>query len=808
MTLYLLKYNNYYNRIVKYENDLNGYLAVNENSEYLYQIGRPLTKINFNPNDGVLTNQVINWNDEIPDYILVTSDDSLDTNIYSRWFVIEAVRERKNQYTLSLKRDLVVDFLNPILNSPAFIEKATLNIGNKLIFNKENGISYNQIKKKEKLLEENAWIVGYVAANVDDITLNITTPSTNYTESPISLSDIRKYVNGYNITGLKYNWYGDYGSSLISFVYDENGSLIQEFNVSGAHPQQRLKFTTSPSYAKYDLERALKEEIVNTNGIAETYAKTKLSGTFVNDNIMSTLISMQGGIYKSGNDIFKITINNISSNDQQFALNTSDGSIYQQMFYLFKDKAQVGDIKYESADASGINLNVISQSFKINIEYTSGLEIPPITIPKTARTLTDAPYKMFAIPYNSIYVQYEGTDTAFTFRSSKYIALELTNAITKSFGSNLYDIQLLPYCPVNAYEVGVLNLHYLSSATDYTLFKNNDNEYCGVILWASTSNFSKFIEYKINVPNDPIEFKIANETQFCRLCSPNYNGTFEFKPTMNYGIRGFEINCTYKPFQPYIHVNPVFNSEGLYGGDFNDQRGLLCTGDFSLPVVNDEWKQYQINNKSYEDAFKRQIENMDTMYNIDRKVQTASAILGGISGAISSATSGAMVGSVGGPAGAAAGAAVGSIIGAGANIGGAIADLKFMESRHNEAKSYAEDMYGYKLDNIKALPYSLGKATAFTINNKIFPFLEFYDCTDEEKEALRMKLLYNGMTTMTIGKISDYITGKSSFIQAQMVQINDIYDDYHIAVEIANEIHKGIYINTDGTYNLIEEGVI
>lgn len=791
-SLYLLKFNNYYNRQVKGANfnlaDYTDYIVYEPDENNTYK----LFSVSFNPADGIDTQHTVNTPDAAYDYLLVVNELG---EIESRWFVIQAQRTLIGQYQLTLHRDIIVDYYNEVIKAPTFIEKATLSaIGNKLIFNKENGMSYNQIKKKEVKLGGSAWIVGYVAANVDDITLDITAPSTNYTTSPIPLSDIKKYSNGYNITGLKYNWYGDYGTSLISFVYNESGSLIQEFNVSGAHPQQYLKFTTAPSYAKYDLETALKEEIVKTNGFAEAYAKSKLSGTFVSNDIMSTLISMQGGIYKSGNDVFKITINNTESTDQQFALNTADGAIYQQMFYLFKDKAQVGDIKNASAEASGINLNIISQSFKINIEYTSGVAIPSITIPKAARVLTDAPYKMFAIPYDDIYVQYEGTDTAFTFRSSKSIALELVNAITKSFGSNLYDIQLLPYCPVNAYEVGVLNLHYLSSATDYTLFKDNDNEYCGVILWASTSNFSKFIEYKIDVPNNPIEFKIANETQFCRLCSPNYSGSFEFRPTMNYGIKGFEINCSYKPYQPYIHINPLFNSEGLYGGDYNDQRGLVCTGDFSLPIINDAWKQYQINNKSYQDAFDRQIENMDTNYEINRKQQKQAGAAGIASAAISGMASGAIAGGVGGPAGAITGAVVGAVGGGVASGVGLAADLKAAEALHTEATSFAQDMFDYQLQNIKALPYTLGKVSAFSINNKIFPFLEFYDCSDEEKEALRLKLQYNGMTIMTIDTISNYIQDTPTFIQGQLIRLEDLGEDYHSITAIAAELHKGIYI--------------
>lgn len=47
MTLYVLNYNNYYNRILKKEDTLSAYLDSNK----VYE----LSGVNFNPNDGVNT---------------------------------------------------------------------------------------------------------------------------------------------------------------------------------------------------------------------------------------------------------------------------------------------------------------------------------------------------------------------------------------------------------------------------------------------------------------------------------------------------------------------------------------------------------------------------------------------------------------------------------------------------------------------------------------------------------------------------------------------------------------------------------
>ena len=142
MKLYCLKYNNYYNRIVKQEQTLADYLSKDES--YV-----TINNVSFNPSDGVNTTQVINTSVN-GDYVIVAKDDN---TIISRWFIIEARRERTGQYTLTLHRDLIVDNYEKVINSPCFIEKATLLDDDPMIFNSEN-MTFNQIKKNEYQLKD------------------------------------------------------------------------------------------------------------------------------------------------------------------------------------------------------------------------------------------------------------------------------------------------------------------------------------------------------------------------------------------------------------------------------------------------------------------------------------------------------------------------------------------------------------------------------------------------------------------------------------------------------------------------------
>ena len=277
-----------------------------------------------------------------------------------------------------------------------------------------------------------------------------------------------------------------------------------------------------------------------------------------------------------------------------------------------------------------------------------------------------------------------------------------------------------------------------------------------------------------------------NECEMYRLCSPNYNGAFEFSPAKNNGVSYFNVDCEYKPYQPYIHINPNFG--GMYGRDFDDARGLICNGDFSLTQIKDAWQSYQIQNKNYQEIFSRQIENMELTNKIQHDMEVAQAIAGTISTGAMGAGSGMMIG---GPVGLAIGAGVGGIS---STIGG-IADVRLGDKLRAEALDMTKDMFGYNLGNTQALPYTLTKVSAYNNNNKLFPFVEKYSATDTEKQAFRDKLVYDGMTTMVIGKITDYQQAEPSYIKGRLIRLmNSETLDFHGLTELSNEIYKGVFI--------------
>ena len=322
----------------------------------------------------------------------------------------------------------------------------------------------------------------------------------------------------------------------------------------------------------------------------------------------------------------------------------------------------------------------------------------------------------------------------------------------------------------------------------YYVFWLDNAEYRGANTKAIVPLLRLAKPYSILNPSDTsIGRKLANECDVLRLVSQNYSAIFEFSAAKSGGVDGFLADCTYKPWSPYIHILPKL--KGLYGDNFvaiDDARGLICGGDMSLPQLSNAWANYQLQNKTYQEMFDRQIKNMDVQNDINRQGAIAQLELSPITGGASLAAAGAQFGGING---AIAGAGIGAVVGAATSVLDYRNTLRMME----ENRQYKIDMYGYNLQNIQAIPTSLTKTSALTYNTRVWPFLEYYTCTDAEREALADKMKYNGMTIMKIGKLTDYLLGEDKFYKGQLIRLN-IKVDSHMAYEIYNELNKGVYL--------------
>lgn len=189
--IYLLRYNNYFNRTIKGYNNatIDGYIA--DGATLISNI--PNCTL-WNPGDGVdtvLTSKINMY--AIPDYCVVTDEAK---NVLNRWFVMEATRIQGGQYRLRLHRDLIADSYSVLMQSPdTYVERGYCDVSNDAIYNSEP-FSFSQVKKEQTALYDQSgvsWIVGYISAKNFE-TQTISGKSSNYTfdwSVRLTASDVR-----------------------------------------------------------------------------------------------------------------------------------------------------------------------------------------------------------------------------------------------------------------------------------------------------------------------------------------------------------------------------------------------------------------------------------------------------------------------------------------------------------------------------------------------------------------------------------------------------------------------------------------
>ena len=780
-------YNNYYNRIYKRENTIQGYIDASE-GYFTFQ-----DAMNFEYRDGTSTDKLFNCGefvDSEPNYLLLKQN-ATDTEPLSRWFVVEWVKVRRNQYRAILRRDLLADNYDAIMKSPCFIEKGYVGPEDSAIFNKED-MTFNQIKTRETLLKDDsktAWIVGYIAKDhtaltdktftynpVVDLTIsgnfsdwqyaNLVDGTEHTTINPTSPNNSMRFLLHYiaQLSGYSYEFM--FNSSSDSAY--ENNTPRDYWWTSKADCDT---YRNSNWRSSIDWDTCLSKVLLDR--------PTWVSRTDY-DEIMSFIgkkVQFQDGVYE-----FTLTQNVNALQDDWSYWNS--GNLYDYLYGIVNAGLPNG---IQGTEYYPVAYRLYLTKFTITARQVQNIQgTYKYSIPQTTKLLNDAPYKMFCIPYcNDGQYLFQVNDSQHRYYLDKDIMLTWSFNIATELGDSLYDLQILPYCPISNWRgnnnvPGIFSLDKTENV-DYTTLLDSNNNVVGVCSWCDVSSKEQFLTYPIEI----MDYKVENQCDMYRLCSPNYASVFEFNAARNGGVEGYNVRYTYKPYQPFVNVAPKFNR--LYGKDFKDNRGLILSGDFSLPIVKDAWINYQLQNKNYALAFDRQIENLENNYSWQKKMGIANAVTGTIQGGVSGAMSGAMMG--GG-----VGAVIGGVVGTGASLAGGIMDVNMQQALHNEAIDFAKDNFGFQLGNIRALPNTLNKVSSIVANSKLFPFVEYYTCTDEEKQAFDDKLKYNGMSIGRIGHILDFKhPDAQTYIKGQIIRLEGEFDT-HTANEIANELYKGIYI--------------
>lgn len=717
-----------------------------------------------------------------------------------------------------------------------YVEKACLTDQDPFIWNNE-GVSVNQIKTKEYLIcdeSESAWICGYLAQDYDGgaLTITYTDPPRNYTTDLAIQSYIAgkkssrlaqqslsfKFANRakhpsisgaayYKIYNAVYNT--SYGQWLISYdsaVQNTYDGFIWGNSTGYSDEQTVLNNQTS----------ILNNMMTDGKIVQALWNYRPAAMPTPNESIFNEILQDNGKTVYSTNDEKLYTLSTYypgatTYNQEIYGDITKIDGIDAIKTYIYNKLTTLTD-KYLGISSSKLTFNysIVLSNVELKASVASFLTDTFVIPGKNQRAhLKDSPYDMFCIPYKlgglKVKLSTSENNVITTMNSSS--ALAFSQALARELGQNLIDMQVLPFCPLQGWVMDddIFTLIDATKNKNYAIDEDGNN----YLMFFSTSSSGTLnsgqLKYFDSEDNSEVTIdtlkslqtnkKIANECDMWRLCSPNYSGQFQFNCSKLDGLTGFNVDYTYLPHSPYIHINPNFS--GLYGKDFDDARGLICKGDFSVSYTSDKWVEYQINNRNYMNAFNRQISNMEISQDIERKQQKWSIATGSVTGATSGAATG-LIASGGNPYAAIAGAAVGGV----ASVAGGLADYKYSEVLRNEAIDYTKDQFNYSLDNIKGMPESVANLTTITKNNKIMPIIEYYTCTNEERRAIANKIAYNGMTVMRIGNLQEFITNSWSFddivykgyVKGQLIRFESDGEDFHLSNEIAGELAKGVYI--------------
>lgn len=874
--VYLLNYNNYYNRQVKKQyNTIQGYLDGG------FQVGQTIPDVNFEFQDGIMSKILINqaFVTTQPDYILIEDKSTRTTNLdntvnegtFSRWFIIDSNLIRGNQYEFTVRRDICVDYFDLMMNSTYFIQRGYVNNSNDLIFNDE-GQKYSQIKKSQLELRDETygpWIVGYIprvtgkssdftikgiaTSNTEDITVNNITQeswyqyTTNYVASDEGVSlpyTLLAYIPAIN-TGGTSNSYERYFME-IDLVHKtatndplyKPGHTYRPNNVAypymgDQYPEDQWANPTTGFFWK-DCTSSQYNSYKSDYGWYFTNALVAWNGIQVNGNLYlnkwCSNMSDNGLAYAQmmsqlRNDLpvslDTSTVNYINNNlrgksikdlatgkkytilveeiDEMEKL-TISSTLNTRIRFLMPSSvsSQFGTTTKTVDDSTckNNNLQVVYhvKKYKIKLEEAYGVQTD---LPRDDASngtiyrqhLEDAPYDMFAIPYTDRLTIKDGNNTLIPNTKA---GMAIASAFITSLGDkSVYDVQILPYCPVR---------HFIKSNYTFDITSADNTQVRPIVDSANTETVLNYVFYcsssqmediKLLNPNNnylPYVVEIDNlkkssNLDMWRLCSPNFASMFEFNAAKNNGVSYFEFSANYKPYNPYIKVKPHFNR--LYGINDKDARGLILQGDFSIPTMSSAWTNFELQNKNYLNTFNREIESLELQNNIQGTEDVWKAMSGTVTGAASGALAGGVYGAV-----------AGGVVSA---IGGGV-DIYNNAKLRNDAIDKAKDLFNYNLQNIKALPHTIRNVGCLTADNILVPLLEYYSASDDEIDAFNKKMTYYGMSVNKVGMIIDYINPDGeTFIQGYLLRLlspNGVNEeaDNHLAEELSNEISKGVYI--------------
>ena len=792
--------------------------------------------VNFRPGDGVSTTLVLMYKDNVlappvnlePDYAIVCADSG--GGIESRWFVTESVRLSDSKFSLRLQRDVAADYKSNIMDSVAFVRRGWVDKSNPLIFNSENG-SYSQILRERIDLKDKSGkgcYVAFLSGNFFAEERVITLASKQNSDIEFGLANDGESGDYVFCSGLSDKAPVDFRVRATNDLYLSTPARpvdTIEIRINSTVPANnpaRAALITNILYIRSDGATSVdSDDSAPFLGPAD-FSRNFLGGqeNYTSDTPRLIAQAVAQAVFGTGAvDQFLYAQDSAAGTmkDAQF-LREHEGCVAffganQKNYKLRRElpwanrspvvlkaavpkTSELGQIIAEVMNRYQYkpDPNTSSNSGKATINYFNYNWIweefvaASVTLPATARTLSDAPYYMLCIPEEGQRLRIPNNNSTITQIPDPY---EIYNQLQLNFSQHVYDVQYLPYTPLqlNLSDDGILDIS--QNPTQVGVIKTIEGSTDeGAVYFVQQSEFTISVgvdSENLRAPASSIsdvETKINSELKVARLCSMDGQAQLALNPTKNLGLTKVQIYCRYAPFQSYFTVLPEWSVYYGLAAVNNDTRGLNFTTKSSMTRASNQWQEFVLNNVNYQEIFNRQIQSMDTQFDIQANAAVRNMVFGLLNTGAAAAMSGSPISVIGGLAGGGLG-----LIQQGQ-------EYVDMVKSFRDNRSLSTDMFNLQNGNTKARANTLSTISALSPIYNPWPYIEVYGATSTESAVLRT---YIDEFSMNIGAMTSQLVAyvqpnpnARKYIQADIVRLSGKFDA-HMADTIKSVISNGIY---------------
>ena len=458
---FLERFNNYFNRkVIRYSeiddyviHSQNYFVPTSSNGNGTYSN----TLFDFNPNDNITTEIIVNDVPFDPDYFLLFDEDD---NIISRWFVLEQKRNRKGQWIYFLRRDVLADSYEKLNESPIYVEKGIINdFESPLLLNNED-LRVNQIKKKEILLKDKtncAWLVLYLKKGVlgnatigpdgnGKITVDVPINNEVYVyeelTTPITAWQYYQHTSTPMKVAISHVFWAYYDQGLGAHLYsvkDQDNFNIHSVGGFNYHTNLAipLEIHGGPSVSQ-------QKTLLNAQFVPHLSTLRSTANTVFGYNVTDPLSQYDGKIIKdSQGKYFKVTVTKSSAEVWPY-VTSAQSALKTLMTNYWNTAFSESDTPNDKA----FRVSTVYNNILITLEELTNLQtVVDLGVYNGKGTRDSALFDAICLPYGDLemYIGSEvSVDTYATAERSIAIMNSLATALTSE---NVLDLQILPYCP-------------------------------------------------------------------------------------------------------------------------------------------------------------------------------------------------------------------------------------------------------------------------------------------------------------------------------------------------------------------------